>query len=257
MDAILLAGGYGTRVVLDRATPAQLRAYPLIVTRRNPAAPPPPAAYRLAWQGTYYAVWERSQGATLALGHVVPSSDPGARCDQLARLARRGARLVVALSPALVRVDLARVAHPARWGHERSGLVIERGGALSAPFVLPHAGGWEVWLEGQFMPSIELAVDGARVGSIGGQLAGNSLVPDTAAPLALHLAAGAHRLTLRRGGFTLAPGNGGAAVLDGIVLAAAGTRARRTRMIDSPAAARAMCGEPLAWVESLPLAPRA
>jgi hypothetical protein len=162
----------------------------------------------------------------------------------------------VALAPALVRIDLARAARPAGWGHERSGLVIRRGGALSARFVVPHAGRWQVWLEGQFMPSLELAIDGMRAASIEGQLGGNSLVPDTAAPVTLGLAAGTHRLTLRRGGFTLAPGNGGAAVLDGILIAAAGTPARQTRTIGSAASARALCREPLAWVESLPRAPR-
>src|SRR6202012_1899530 len=58
-----LAGGYGRPVRLDRATPGSLSAYPLIVTRRDPSASRPPAAYRLAWQGAYYDVWMRRAGA--------------------------------------------------------------------------------------------------------------------------------------------------------------------------------------------------
>ena len=58
-----IAGGYGRPVDLDRAPPAALRSYPLIITRRDPAASRPPSAYRLAWQGTYYQVWARRAGA--------------------------------------------------------------------------------------------------------------------------------------------------------------------------------------------------
>ena len=45
---------------LDLVPPAALRSYPLIVTRRNPSASRPPAAYRLLYQGAYYEVWGRA-----------------------------------------------------------------------------------------------------------------------------------------------------------------------------------------------------
>jgi hypothetical protein len=63
------------------------------------------------------------------------------------------------------------------------------------------------------MPRVGVAVDGRQLASIAGQLAGNSLVPDTATPIRVRLAAGAHVLTVTRAGFSLAPGNGSAAVL--------------------------------------------
>ncbi|HEX8714853.1 MAG TPA: hypothetical protein VF706_04715, partial [Solirubrobacteraceae bacterium] len=92
-------------------------------------------------------------------------------------------------------------------------------GELSARFALARGGAWTLWLQGQFMPRVTVAVDGRRVATIAGQLAGNSLVPDTASPpIALRLAAGDHVLTVARGGFSLAPGNGGSAVLAGAFL---------------------------------------
>ena len=58
-------------------SPAALRSYPLIVTRRDPAASRPPAAYRLLCQGAYYEVWGRLPGAPAALAHVAPARDNG------------------------------------------------------------------------------------------------------------------------------------------------------------------------------------
>ena len=54
---------------------------------------------------------------------------------------------------------------------------------------------------------------------------GNSLVQGSAPPVSVSLGAGEHTLTLARGGFTLAPGNGGAAVVSAIFL----TRAHADR----------------------------
>ena len=53
------AAGHGRPVRLDRLAPSVLAAYPLIISRRDPLASRPPAAYRLAWQGSYYEVWQR------------------------------------------------------------------------------------------------------------------------------------------------------------------------------------------------------
>jgi hypothetical protein len=88
-------------------------------------------------------------------------------------------------------------------------------GELTARFELPRGGRWTLWLQGQFMPRVIVSVDGRRLATIAGQLAGNSLVPDTGTPISLRLGAGVHSLGVARGGFSLAPGNGGSAVLAG------------------------------------------
>ena len=246
-----IAGGYGRPVDLERASPGALRAYPLIVTRRNPAASRPPSAYRLAWQGAYYQVWARRPGAQPALAHVALAGAPAAQCAQIARVgasgAAAGARLVAASAPQVVRISAQRFVHPRGWPRERQGLVLRGPGSVSASFALPRGGPWRVWLEGRLMPAVQVGVDGRRLGTIAGQLAGNSLVPDTMTPLSAQLTAGAHRLTVTRGGFTLAPGAGGTAVLDGVLIAPAGA-APALRAV-AAARWRSLCGGSYQWVE--------
>jgi len=244
------AGGYGLPVRLDAIAPQALRAYPLIVTRRDPAAPRPPAAYRLAWQGSYYEVWERRPGARAALVHVALSGSARAQCVAVGRLAATApsrARIAAAAPPPQVSVDLARSSHPRGWGHARRGLAMNRAGTLYATVNVPFAGVWDVWVRGQLMPAVVLALDGRRLASIAGQLSGNSLVPNVAPPFPVRLAAGRHVVSVRRGGFALAPGGAGGAVLDGIVLSPAG---RSSRLYSRASAAwRSLCGRRYSWVE--------
>ena len=121
-------------------------------------------------------------------------------------------------------------------------------GRLSAVFRLPHGGQWQLWVQGQLMPTVRLGVDGRPLASIGGQLSGNSLVPNTVPPLALRLAAGPHRLTVTRPGASLAPGDGGSAVLAAVFLTPAGADAQQ--LASTPLADwRTLCAGPHAWVE--------
>jgi hypothetical protein len=247
------AGGYGYPVQLDRVPPATLLAYPLIVTRRDPAASRPPAAYRPIWQGSYYQVWRRSPGAAPALAHVALTGTPPVQCSTIQRLAHaaalHGAQLIAAEAPERVSIALARTTHPAGWGHERRGLVMSRPGRLSAAFEIPAAGLWDVWVQGQIMPTVEFSLDGRPPASIGGQLSGNSLVPDTVPPLQVMLSAGAHRLSVTRPGLTLAPGGGGSAVLDAIFLTPAGAGAQDTLRRATASSWRSLCGREYEWVE--------
>jgi hypothetical protein len=252
-----LAGGYGRPVQLDRAPPASLSAYPLIITRRDPTASPPPAAYRPVWRGRFYEVWERSPGAHAAYAHVALSDAPASSCAAIAGVARVAAhnatargRLIAARSPELVSIPLTSASHPAGWGHQRQGLVMSRPGSLAAVFTVPWAGDWVLWLKGQLMPAIGVKVDGRALGSVSGQLDGNSLVPDTISAATVRLSAGRHRLMLRRGGFSLAPGNGGSAVLDAVFLTPAALAARKLR--EAPVARwRSLCGSSDQWLELL------
>jgi len=247
------AGGYGEPVDLDRVAPASLRAYPLIVTRRDPAASRPPAAYRLLWQGSYYQVWGRRPGAPPASAHVALTGTPTQQCARIGAFARSAGEpddeLIGAQAPLLVRVSLARAVHPARWGHEREGLVMSTPGSLSASVLLPSAGVWDVWVQGQIMPSVGLSVDGRALASIAGQLDGNSLVPDTVPPIPARLTAGTHRLSLTRHGFTLAPGDGGQAVLDAIFLTPAHVDPQGSLHVAAAGDWPSLCGRSYQWVE--------
>jgi hypothetical protein len=250
------AGGYGDPVELYRISPSALLAYPLIVTRVDPSTSRPPAAYRLLWQGAYYQVWGRRPGAPAALAHVALSGPPSAQCTSIQHLAARasadGARLVAARSPELITIALARSPHPASWGRERKALVMSSPGTLTSAFALPTGGSWDVWLQGDIMPAVQLRVDGRPIASIAGQLSGNSLVPDTVPAIPVRLAAGAHSLSLTRKRAGLGPGETGAAVLDAVFLTPAGARSAAT--LDSvPASAwQSLCGRRYQWVEIVP-----
>jgi hypothetical protein len=126
---------------------------------------------------------------------------------------------------------------------------MRRAGRLVATFELPAAGRWKVWVQGQIMPNVQVRVDGRLLASVGGQLSGNSLVPDTVPALPDVLSAGAHRVSVTRGRSTLAPGEEGSAVLDAIFLtpSAYGPQsALRTVPIEGW---RELCGRRYSWVE--------
>ncbi len=86
------------------------------------------------------------------------------------------------------------------------------------------------------MPTVSLSVDGHELASIGAQLGGNSVVLNPMAPVPVALSAGRHRLTLSRGGFTLAPGEGGSAYLYGLFLIPAGNAGRQPLRWSRPVA---------------------
>jgi hypothetical protein len=99
------------------------------------------------------------------------------------------------------------------------------------------------------MPSVGLSVDGRPLASIAGQLDGNSLVPDTVPPIPVRLRAGTHRLTLTRHGFTLAPGDGGQAVLDAIFLTPARADPQGSLRVAAAGDWPSLCGRSYQWVE--------
>jgi hypothetical protein len=193
------AGGYGDPVDLNKIAPVAFASYPLIVTRRDPTVARPPAAYRLLSQGVYYQVWGRVPGGIL---RGRPS--PGARVTRL------------------VNVPLARTVRPAGWKLSRKGIVMGGAGTLNVTFALPHGGVWELWLKGDVMRALTVRIDGRTLGTLGGQLDGNSLVVNVLTPLRRRLGAGRHTLTITRPGADLAPGDGGAATLAAILLVPGG-----------------------------------
>jgi hypothetical protein len=251
------AGGYGQPVDLEKLAPAALRAYPLIVTRVDPSAARPPAAYRLLWQGRYYQMWGRRSDASAALEHVALSGSPAVQCATIQRVAQAagavsGDRLVASQASTTVPIRLARSAHPSDWGRERKALVMGHPGTLRARFTLPSAGRWNVWVQGDIMPAVHLAVDGHALATISGQLSGNSLVPNTIPAIPAQLAGGVHSLTLTRTSPGLGPGETGAAVLDAIFLTRAGFGSSPTLRSAPVSRWKSLCGRAYRWVELLP-----
>jgi hypothetical protein len=243
-------------VEFDRLPAAALLGYPLIVTRRDPAADRPPSAYRLLWQGTYYQVWGRRHGAPAAIADVAPAGSAGEQCARIGRLAGladvAGERLIAASSPEVVTIAVAKASRPAGWARLREGIGMNTRGRLSAEFTVPTSGVWDVWLQGQIMPTVTLGVDGHPVASIGAQLGGNSVVRNVTSPLPVSLSAGRHRLSLARGGFSLAPGNGGSADLYGVYLTPAAAPAEQPLLAVAPTRWRSLCGRSYEWIEIVP-----
>jgi hypothetical protein len=256
-----VATGHGTVINLDLLPAADLRGYPLIVTRRNPIASRPPAAYSLIWQGAYYQVWRRGQNAPAALVHARLSGTSPVRCPLVKHLAsigaQAGATLVAAHPPALVLVSVRRAHHPAAWTDARAGLAMQGAGRLWSAFALPHAGVWEVWLQGEIMRPVRVSVDGRDLGSIAGQLGGNSVNPDTIGPLTVRLSRGRHLLSITRKGASLAAGDGGWAYLDRVFLAPAGAADLAVLRRVPAASWRSLCGHEFEWIEVVPPTVRA
>ena len=251
------ASGYGQPVDLEKLAPSALSSYPLIVTRVDPSASRPPAAYRLLWQGRYYQMWGRRSDVSAALEHVALSGSPAVQCATIQRVAQAAAsaspeQLVASQAPTIAPVHLRLSIHPGDWGRERGALVMGHPGTLRASFTLPAAGRWDVWVQGDIMPAVHLAVDGHALATISGQLSGNSLVPDTVPAIPVQLAAGAHSLTLARTSPGLGPGEKGAAELDAIFLTPAGSRSSPTLRSAPVSRWKSLCGRAYQWVELLP-----
>jgi len=251
-----VAPHHGDVVNLDRVPPRAWLAYPLVVTRRNPSASRPPSAYRLLWQGAYYQVWGRRRGAPAALAHLGLSVAKPVRCTTVGRLARLAVRrhgaLVAAASPGLIRISVPRAQHPA-WRYRWPGLSMPRPGTLRAAFRVPRAGRWDVWVRGEIMPTLQVGIDGHRLAGVGGELSGSSYNVDTAPPLRVRLAAGRHRLTLVRDDSSgLAPGEGGDALLQALLVTPARSRGDETLQVVPNARWRSLCGRRLDWIEVVP-----
>ena len=249
---IRLMGGHGYPVDLDRIPPRAWLAYPLVLTRRDPTASEPPSAYRLEWQGVYYQVWARRPGTPAAIAHLGLSGRRPIECSRVRHLARiadaHGARIVAAIPPVLVSVEVARSRHPT-WSYTHPGLAMKGAGRLQSTFSAPQAGAWEMWLKGQLMPRADIGVDGRSIGSIGGQLDGNPHNPDAMTPLRVTLSAARHRLTIARGDSIWAPGDGGWAILHEIYATPANAPDVDRLRVTPPARWRTLCEGRFDWIE--------
>jgi hypothetical protein len=238
---------HGYPVDLDAIPPRQLVAYPLIVTRVNPAASRPPSAYSLLWQGSYYQVWGRLRDARPALYHLGLHVDRLAACRRIERVGRfaviHGGTLVAAAEPRLVGVPLTGA------GYLDGGLTLTPSASLH--FRVPSSGRWELWLRGEVMPTLEVSLDRRPIAKIGGQLDGNEYNPDTLAPIPVRLARGPHTLSFAQAGSILAPGDGGTASVSSVFLAAPGAGAPQRLIRVAAGDASSLCAVRLQWIEAV------
>jgi hypothetical protein len=266
LRAVVPRNGYP--VDLDRIPPAALAAYPLIITRRDPATSRPPSAYRLLWQGTYYQLWGRLEAAPSAIAHVGLAGARAVSCASVRRVALtarawagakrapgspRAVRLVGAAAPEIVRVPIAHASHSRRWSTGRVGLLMSGPGTLDSSFRVGRGGVWELWLEGELMPAVSIDVDGRRVGSIAGEVGGTSLTQEVMSPLRVDLNGGSHSISITRAAAGIGPGEGGWSDLRAIFLTPAASDGEPTLRETSAADWRSLCRSPLEWIEAVPV----
>lgn len=246
---------YRYPVELDRLPPGLLLGYPLIITRLDPAEERPPSAYRLLWRGSYYEVWGRRPGAPPALADEPLSGTLSEQCTRIHGLAglaaAQGAHLVAAAAPKLLEADIDHSIRPLAWGRMHQGVQLVGAGTLSVPVTLPRSGVWQVWLQGQIMPTLHVAINGHPIGALSAQLGGNSVVPNTLTPLTISIARGTYTFSISRAGVDLSPGNGGSAALFHVLLTQ-NASAQQALHVVAPARWHALCGRQLEWIEAIP-----
>lgn len=264
---------------LDSFPPATLEAYPSIVTRRSPAESRPPSNYRLAWEGRYYDLWERSEDpAKTPLAHVPlgestslhycgaaqngefepacslnPASIP--ECAQVHELARRATsehgELVAYARPEPIVARADETLWPGLWFYDPAGhsLTANDPGKLVAHIAVAISQHYGLWLGGSFARGFEVRVDGAEVGTVKDELSSVGTYVHVGDP---YLTAGTHTFTLTYPHSDLSPGSGDNTFtsLTAIALQPLGQPSRMLRV--PPEQAGQLCGQPLDWIEIVP-----
>ncbi len=239
---------------LDDLPLTTVESFRLLVLGNAALTSRPPANYRLAYQGRYYDVWERTRSPTVLShlplgGTLYPASIP--RCSLVrstaAQAAREHARLAYVVRPPSPAMVPTKAARPATWVAVDPFTVTLDGGAgmASAHVQTPQAGEYQVSVEGDISQRLRVLVDGRQVGTVAYQLG----PPGQITPVGtISLAAGVHTVAVARPGANLSPGDGGLGRSLGPVLLVRGPTVPAVSEI-APAQARSLCGQSLDWIE--------
>jgi hypothetical protein len=245
---------YGRYFDLDEELLSFVEGYPIVVTRRSPAASRPPANYRLVYENSYYLGWERTSSPQV-LEHLplqqLYSPSQTIQCSALAPIvakAPRGSRLAVAVAPEV------SVFEPASDATRSGGWPLDplqpravetiTAGHAEGVIVAKHDGVYAVWVQGDFPRPVHVFVAGHEVGSVSGKnTPGQWLRAAT-----LHLKAGRYpvRIVKTAGHRHFGPGEWGV----GTIGAVAFQRQVPERLLTLPLSHwRALCGSEADWVE--------
>ncbi|MDP1850300.1 MAG: hypothetical protein Q8K79_21105, partial [Solirubrobacteraceae bacterium] len=245
------APSFGAHFDLDDQLLSYVLRHRAIVTRRGPATSRPPAAYERVHRNRFYELWVRRPGVRVS-AHL-PAQEPNAAqkllpCGAIrrfARSARPGETLLAHTRAQPAVMATARAARSPGWvaiGSIPGTIVPLTPGRASATVAMP-GGRYRAWIRGTSGRPIEALVDGRVVGALQhtngpGQWLD---VGDVA------VAGGRHRLELRRGGGSLAPGDGYQGEIGPLALVPAAAADRYERV--APRDAGRLCGTPLDWIE--------
>lgn len=244
---------FGHYFDLDEEALSFVEGYPLIVTRRSPAASRPPANYALVYENGFYRGWRRHSRPQV-LRHLplqgVYSPSAIATCSALRRTvagAPAGTELVAAVAPELAWFEpLYSRERSFGWGldpAERGAIVPNTPGHASGR-VRVSGGRYGLWVQGDFPRRVFVYVDGRPAGSVSGSNTPGQWLKATT----VTLAPGAHtlRVVKKAGKNHLGPGEWGV----GTIGATAVQREVPERLRTLPVGAwRTLCGKRLDWVE--------
>jgi hypothetical protein len=245
-----------------------LLAYRTIVRRHNPASSYPSSAYRLAWSGRYWEVWQRQEQPRRVLSHLAlggggqPVKRP--RCRDvltLAQLAGPTGELAVSRRPLLNEAQLSRTVI---WKSQTQGAAVPkrlRSGVIEGSLLAPAPGHYGFWLSGVFDRRVQLSVDGEELAKARTEF--NFSYPFYIYMGGVQLSKGRHHLELRYGaGGDLHPGTGGRAAVSprlgarqvllgfGPLVFSRDSPSWSVTYV-RPSRARALCGKYLDWVEAI------
>ena len=220
----------------------------------------PPSSYAPVSEGDNYQVWQRREDADPILEHyslgsrVQPSAvAPCAEILRLGHLAAANDGLVAAVDTASCDRDRKQRCDQSsddiRPLREYSGALYPlKPTSVTAHFVAPRKGSYDVWVGGSFRSRIDVSVDGNEVGEARNvlQWPGN-FIQVARVPLS----PGPHSFDLDYSGRDLHPGSGGTPPWGlGPFAVTQGTQNQKVKYV-TPANARSLCGKTLDWVEAL------
>jgi hypothetical protein len=248
---------YGHYFDLDEELLSFVESYPIIVTRRSPAASRPPANYRLVYENRYYLGWQRTSTPEV-LQHLseqqLYSPSATVTCPALAPIvagAPSGTELVVASAPELAVFNPTSDTHRSpSWAPDpaQAGAVeTVTAGSAQGALTVHSSGRFAVWVQGDFPRKTYVQVDGRTVGWV----AGSNTPGQWLQAASLRLSAGDHTVRIYADGGHRHFGPGEWPGGDSGTIGAVGLQLQAPeRMRTLPVSAwRTLCGTQADWVE--------
>ncbi len=249
---------YGHYFDLDQELLSFVEKYPIIVTRRSPAASRPPANYRLVYENAYYLGWERMRKArsarTPAAAAALQPDVPGRLHRRLAPIvakAPHGIKAVVAEAPelSLVRTSIpiqnVRTAGPRIPNQAGSVFTATAGHARRRAHRGKRPGAYRVWVQGDF-PRPSAGASGRARQS--GPVSGSNTPGQWLQAATLHLSPGKHLVSVEKaaGRDHLGPGEWAVGTFGAVALQSETPE----RMVTLPLSSwHTLCGKEADWVE--------
>jgi hypothetical protein len=242
-----------------------LEGYRLLVLGRSPIASRPPANFRLAYQGRFYSVWQRTSAPNVlehisVRGGLERTSVPSCRLVMAAaaRASREQAQLAYVARTPLPTLVPTQAARPPDWqpngvAQAVDGYTVQitpHDGSIQGPVQIGQPGRFHVWLEGSVSQHLLIRVGGRLVGSVSYALASPGQFVSVGE---VTLGAGAQQVVIESRTRSLTPGyvlpgnDGTSETLGPLVLVPDGTASHVSEL--APAQARSLCRRSLNWIE--------